>query len=413
MRILLVSAYFPPEIGAPANRAYEFALRWSRRGHAVQVLTGFPNHPTGEVPAPYRGKLWRLFLRESLEGAEILRCWLIPAPNRRAWQRLLNYGSFFVSSCLLGLGARRPQVVVATSPHLLTGLTGWWLSRAFRVPFVLEIRDLWPESLVASGVGRDSSLLIRGVGRLAAFLYARADRIVAVTEKIAVKVRYSWHMPAAKVAVIEHSVDGARFQPARPPGWSNGLADLNGHPVVSYIGTLGQAHGLTQLLEAAGRVGAEDPQVRFLLVGEGAEKDLLIEKANKGRLQNVRFLPKQPWEEIPRLINRSSLCVACLKPGETFKTVMPTKILEYLSCGKPVVLAGAGHAREILEASHGGITVEPGDVPGLAAAILKFTRDPALQQRCGEAGRRYVLERFSPETRSDSYLQLLEGLIRP
>ncbi len=408
-----MSAYFPPEIGAPANRAYEFARRWSRRGHSVQVLTGFPNHPTGEIPAPYRSKRWRFFLRESFEGVEILRCWLIPAPNRKAWERLLNYGSFFLSASTLGLLARRPQGVVATSPHLLTGLAGWWLSRAFRVPFVLEIRDLWPESLVASGVGRESSPLIRWVGRWAAFLYARADRIVAVTEEIAETIRASWHVPADRVTVIEHGVDGTRFQPERLPGWSDGLADLNGHPVVSYIGTLGQAHGLTQLLEAAAQVSVADPEIRFLLVGEGAEKDRLLEKARELRLQNVRFLPKQPWEEIPRIINRSTLCVACLKPGETFKTVMPTKILEYLSCGKPVALAGAGHARKVLEASHGGLAVEPGDVRALASAILQLARDPDLRQRCGEQGRRYVLERFSVEARADSYLQLLEGLIQP
>lgn len=157
MKILFVSAYFPPEVGAPAHRVYELARRWAAKGHWVEVLTGFPNHPTGVVPEPYRRRMARFWMREKIDGITVTRAWLYPAPNRKGWERMVNYSSFALSAGLLGPWLSRPEVVVATSPHLLVGLVGWWLSLLFRAPFVLEIRDLWPESLVASGMGREGS----------------------------------------------------------------------------------------------------------------------------------------------------------------------------------------------------------------------------------------------------------------
>lgn len=413
MKILLVSAYFPPEIGAPAARAYELARRWNRMGHSVRVLTGFPNHPTGEIPQPYRGKIWRLVLAEVTEGVRVMRVWLVPAPNRRALERILNYGSFFLSSSVTGPWLSRPDVVVATSPHLLAGLTGWWLSRLFRVPFVLEIRDLWPESLVASGVAGDSSWLIRSVGRLAGFLYRRADRIVSVTEPIAEAIRRRCQPHLPRIAVIEHGVDGERFRPMEAPGWPDPLEDLDGHPVVSYIGTLGQAHDLGNLLQAAEQVWNEEPGIRFLLLGEGAEKEHLIAECKRRGLKNVRFLSKQPWERMPEFINRSAICLVCLKPDQTFQTVMPTKMLEYLACGRPVVLAGQGHVRRVLEASGGGVAVDPGDPARLASSIVRLARDPSLRKRLGEQGRRYVLGRFSMDRQAASYADLLKETLSP
>ncbi len=411
MDILFVSAYFPPEIGAPANRVYELSRRWAARGHRVRVLTGFPNHPAGQVPEDYRRKMSRVILQESVDGIDVTRVWLCTAPNRTAWQRIANYTSFGISTGSLGLFLRKPSVVLATSPHLLTGLAGWWLARAFGIPFVLEIRDLWPESLTASGVSTEKSFLIRSLRRLARFLYDRADRLVAVTEAIAEVLEKDWRVPPERLRVLPHTVDGARFCPGDASPWPPGMEDLNGYPVVSYIGTLGQAHGLSTLLEAARSIASQEPALRLVLIGEGADKENLRARAAGHSSRNVRFIPQQPWSQIPKFIRRSALCVALLKPGEVFRTALPTKVLEYLACGKPVVLAADGHARRVLEESGGGQAVEPGNAQQLAQAILSLIRNPTLSRRYGEQGRRYVLEHFDPDRVARDYAALLQETV--
>src|SRR5271167_2664841 len=181
VKILYVSQYFPPEMGAPAARAAELSRHWAAAGHEVTVLTGFPNHPTGVVPPEYRSKFWRMVSREITDGVNVVRTWLLPLPNRKAHERMLNYSSFCVSAASTGLFLSRPDVVIATSPQLLVGLSGWWLARWKRVPFVFEVRDLWPESLAAVGMGSSDSLLHRVLAKIAGFLYRRSDRVVVVT----------------------------------------------------------------------------------------------------------------------------------------------------------------------------------------------------------------------------------------
>src|SRR6266568_1724905 len=158
-------------MGAPAARAAELSKYWAKAGHEVTVLTGFPNHPTGIVAPAYRAKLRRLVMRENVDGVNVVRTWLLPFPNGKAYERMLNYSSFCLSAAGTGMLISRPDVVIATSPQLLVGLSGCWLARWKRVPFIFEVRDLWPESLTAVGLGSDTSLLHRSLGRIAQFLY--------------------------------------------------------------------------------------------------------------------------------------------------------------------------------------------------------------------------------------------------
>ncbi|MGB0005676.1 MAG: glycosyltransferase, partial [Candidatus Sulfotelmatobacter sp.] len=178
MKILYISQYFPPEMGAPAARAVELSRHWVATGHDVTVLTGFPNHPTGVVPREYRDKFRRLVVHEQTDGIHVVRSWLLPFPNRKAYERILNYCSFCISAASTGIFLSRPDVVIATSPQLLVGLSGWFVARWKRVPFVFEVRDLWPESLTAVGMGDADSLLQRCLARIAGFLYQRSDRVV-------------------------------------------------------------------------------------------------------------------------------------------------------------------------------------------------------------------------------------------
>lgn len=372
MKLLYVSQYFPPEMGAPAARVYELSRKWVEAGHHVTVLTGFPNHPTGIVPEGYRRQMRRLTTRERVDGIEVVRTWLYPAPNRRPMERMLNYSSFCISACLRGLFLDRPDLVIATSPQLLVGLSGWWISHVKRCPFVFEVRDLWPESLLASGIGREDSALIGSLERLASFLYRQCDRIV-VTEVFKENLMVRRGLSADKIEVIENGVETELFSPEKDGTVLRKSYGLDGRFVVSYIGTIGYAHGLDIILQAARRFNQILPEAIFLLIGEGAEKEKLEGMVREERLGNIRFLPQQPRESIPLFINASDVCLVLLRKAELFTTVLPSKMLEFMACGRPVVLGVDGQARKILDEAHAGMYITPGDPEALVQAVWTST----------------------------------------
>src|SRR5262249_5490592 len=202
-------------MGAPAAGVHELGREWVRAGHQVTVLTAFPNHPDGRVPPAYRAPRRRGTMRETMDGVDVVRTWLYCAPNRRPVERILNYTSFFVSAVLRGLWLRRPDVVIGTSPQLLVGLAGWVLARWFRRPFVFEVRDLWPESLPASGISRVGSPLYRALDALAGFLYRAADLVVVTAGPLQSEI--AGRVPGARIAVVENGVDTELFGRATDP----------------------------------------------------------------------------------------------------------------------------------------------------------------------------------------------------
>ena len=334
-------------MGAPAARAAELANHWAEAGHEVSVLTGFPNHPTGVVPAEWRGRLRRLVYHEKFNSVDVFRTWLWPLPNRKAHERMRNYASFCVSAALRGLTLLQPDVIIASSPQLLVGLSGWWLAFTRQVPLVFEVRDLWPESLAAVGVGDEHSFLHIVLGAVANFLYERADRIVVVAPAFKDHLIQRWRVPAEKIEIVENGVETDLFSPASKAADHVVRQKLGVESkfVVCYIGTMGMAHGLETLLYAAQSLQASNPEVVFLLVGEGAEKDRIKGFAQSCRLTNIRFLDQQPRETIPALISASDACLVLLKKTDVFKTVIPTKMLEFMSCSRPVILGVDGQAR--------------------------------------------------------------------
>jgi colanic acid biosynthesis glycosyl transferase WcaI len=411
VKILYVSQYFPPEMGAPAGRASELARRWAEDGHDVTVLTGFPNHPTGRVPSEYCDEFRQFVTRERMDGVNVVRTWLWPLPNRRAYERILNYSSFCLSSALTGVFQSRPDVVIASSPQLLVGLSGWWLAFCKRVPFVFEVRDLWPESLSAVNAGSEESWLHRGLAKVARFLYRKANGIVVVTPAFKDHLIRRWQTPADKISVIENGVETSLF---RPQGTNPDLRrDLgaDGKFVVSYIGTMGMAHGLELIVEAATRMQHTSPEVLFLLVGEGAEKESIQSLASSRGLANLRFVGQQPREKIPEYIAASDVCLALLKKAELFKTVIPTKMLEFMSCARPVILGVEGQAQKIVVEAQAGICIEPESVDELVRAVTRLAVDPELRESLGRNGRRYVQQRFSRRSTAKAYLEVLENLL--
>ncbi len=413
MKILYVSQYFPPEMGAPAARVAELAGHWAQAGHEVSVLTGFPNHPTGVVPAEWRARLRRLIYHEKVGGVNVFRTWLWPLPNRKSHERMRNYASFCVSAALRGLVLPRPDVIIASSPQLLVGLSGWCLAFARQVPFVFEVRDLWPESLVAVGVGHEDSLLHRSLAAIAGFLYRRSDRIVVVTPAFKEHLIRYWHVPAEKIDVVENGVETDLFTPATAEGNQTLRRQLgvDSNFLACYIGTLGNAHGLETLLDSASQLQRQNSSVVFLLVGEGAEKERIKALAQSRALSNVRFLDQQPREQIPAYSSAADACLVLLKKTEVFKTVIPTKLLEFMSCARPVILGVDGQARQIVEQAGCGVAIEPENATALTAAIQQLAANRSLGDALGQKGREFILQNFSRAQTAEKYLSVLHRLV--
>jgi len=411
MKILYVSQYFPPEMGAPAGRAAELSRFWVEDGHEVTVLTGFPNHPTGVVPSEYRRKFRRLVSRENLDGVNVVRTWLFPFPNRKAYERMLNYSSFCVSSATTGIFLDQPDLVIATSPQLLVGLSGWWLARWKQVPFVFEVRDLWPESLTAVGMSSGNSLLYRSLARIAGFLYRNCDRVVVVTPAFKDYLVEHWRVPEEKILVVENGVDVSLYR--KLPASIALRRELGAEEkfIVSYIGTMGNAHGLETLLEAAALLRERAPEVLFLLVGEGADKERIVSFARSCKLNNLRFVGQQPREKIPAYISASDACLVLLKRSDVFKTVLPTKMLEFMACARPVILGVDGYARKVMEQANAGIFIQPENPTELVEAVVRLAADPGLRETLGRNGRQHVLQHFSRQHTARTYLDILHDLL--
>jgi glycosyltransferase involved in cell wall biosynthesis len=294
---------------------------------------------------------------------------------------------------------------------LLVGLSGWWLARCNAVPFVFEVRDLWPESLAAVGVSSQTSALHRSLAKVAGFLYRSCDRLVVVTPAFKEYLVEHWRVPEEKIFVVENGVETSLFSRLTPNAALRRTLGAEGKFVVSYIGTMGNAHGLETLLEAAALLRQRAPEVLFLLVGEGAEKARIVSLAHSRGLTNVRFVGQQPREKIPAYITASDACLVLLKKSELFKTVLPTKLLEFMSCARPVILGVDGHARRVMEQANAGISIPPEDSLALAEAVIRLAADPALRESLGRNGRQHVLQYFSRQQTARVYLDVLQNLL--
>jgi colanic acid biosynthesis glycosyl transferase WcaI len=413
MKILYITQYFPPEMGAPAARTAELAQHWGEAGHDVSILTGFPNHPTGVVPLEWRSRFHRLAYREKTGRVQVFRTWLWPLPNRKAHERMRNYASFCLSAALRGLGVPRPDVIIATSPQILVGLSGWWLGFTKRVPFVFEVRDLWPESLIAVGAGDGHSLLHKSLSGLADFLYQRSEHIVVVSPAFKEHLMKYRDVPSGKISIVQNGVETSLFAPS--------TADANhrlrqrigaeGKFLVCYVGTMGWAHGLDTLLDAATQLQTQSPNVLFVLIGEGADKERIKSISQSRRLNNLSFFEQQPRDSIPGFISASDACLVLLKKADVFKTVIPTKMLEFMSCARPVILGVDGQARQMVEDAGAGIVIEPESSVALAQAIGQLVANPELGHALGQRGREYILRNHSRRQTADCYLRVLEELL--
>ena len=408
MRILYLTQYFTPEMGAPSVRVHELSRQWVELRHEVTVLTGFPNHPTGRVYPGYRARIWQLVSVEHIDGIRVVRTWLWPRPNRRAWERIVVAASFMVSACITGMVLPRFDVVIATSPQFLVGVSGWWRKLTRGTPLVFEVRDLWPESIVGVGMSDEDSLFVRSLDRVARFLYRHSDRVVVVNDAMRAYLERERHVPAGKLDVVPPGVDTATFVPVEDAASVRSRWGTEGRFAVSYVGTHGLAHDLEVVLDAADTLRERAPDVLFLLVGEGAEKARLVQVAEGRNLANVRFLPQQPLSEVPGILAASDVCLATLRPSPVFATAIPTKLLEYMACSKPIVSNVPGEAARLLAESGAGRTVPPGDPAALADAVLALRGDPAARAEMGRRGVEYVRLHRTWARQAERYLGVLD-----
>jgi glycosyltransferase involved in cell wall biosynthesis len=407
LRILFLTHYFPPEGNAPATRVFELSRRWVNKGHRVTVITGAPNVPDGKVYEGYRNRLWQT---EEMAGIHVIRVWTYLAANQGTLRRIANYLSFMLSAALAGCLTPKPDLIIATSPQFFCGWVGAFLARLRRRPFILEIRDLWPESIKVVGALRNPRLLAF-LEWLEQRLYAAADHIVTVGWGYHQRLRERG-APVPKLSVIPNGVDGVQFA-AHPTGASiRERYGLNGNFVCSYIGTAGLACGLDVVLRAAAKLNQRQAaRVRFLIVGDGALLAKLRTGVQSAGLRNVVFTGRQPKEAMPEFLAASDACLVHLNRRELFTTVMPSKIFDALGMCRPVILGVEGFAADFIRRSGGGICIEPDNEDELISAIDRLSSDPVWARSMGQAGHDYVIKHFDRDDLAQQYLDRIQALL--
>ncbi len=402
MHILLIHQAFTALDEPGGTRHHELARYLVTRGHRLTVIASPVSYLTGEAR---HGRIPWVERQEDESGIAILRTYTYPALHRSFVHRVFSFFSFMFSSFLIGFGVRDVDLVWGTSPPIFQGATAWALARLKGVPFLFEVRDLWPAFAVAVGVLRNK-VLIRASEWLERFLYRRANLVVVNSPGFVdhVQARGAW-----QVTLVPNGSDTAMFDPRLDGDSFRAAHDLQGRFLVMYAGAHGMSNDLAVVLEAAALID-DQPDIAIVLLGAGKEKPALIAMAQAMGLSNLHFLPPVPKGEMPRALAAADACIAILKPIEMYKTVYPNKVFDYMAAGRPVILAIDGVIRQVVEVAGSGVYVPPGDAKALANAIRELAANPAMRQSMGLAGRRCVEEAFSRELLAEKMAEIIEEM---
>lgn len=403
MNIMFLTQYFPPEIGAPQNRIFEFAKRLKKNGHDITVLTAMPNYPKGEIYDGYEGKK---FLTEDMDGLRVIRTGIYVTKSTSFIKRLMNYFSFTLSSVFKGAKGidKKIDAIVVESPPLFLGWSGYRLSKRLNAKYVFNISDLWPESAVRLGV-LHNKLMIKLSVWLEEFCYKKADIITGQTMGIVENISKRGFND--KTYLVTNGVDLKLFGKDKVNKEFICENSLEGKFVVGYAGIHGLAQGLSSIIKAADILKNYD-DIRFVFIGEGPEKAELIALKEGLGLNNILFLGMQLKKNMPGIVSSFSCAVVPLKKLDLFKGALPSKIFEALASNVPIVLSVEGEAQGLIEEANAGICVEPENEKGIAAAILKLYKEPELRKEMGENGRNYIEEHFDREKITRRFEEILK-----
>ncbi|MCA1909020.1 MAG: glycosyltransferase family 4 protein [Magnetospirillum sp.] len=405
MKILFLTENFPPETNAAATRVYERALYWVKAGHQVTILTCAPNFPQGKLFDGWKNS-WRQV--QMMDGLRVVRVKTYISANEGFAKRTLDFVSFMVTAFGAGLFEDRPDVVISTSPQFFAAIGGWALGAVRRVPFVFELGDLWPRSITAVGAMKQSPV-IRALEKLELFLYRRSAAVIALTHAFKDDLKRRAIDPR-KVAVVINGVDLPRYAP-RPR--DQDLAEqwgLAGKFVLGYVGTHGMAHGLVNVLDAAEHL-RDDDRIRFLFVGAGAERQMLMDEAVRRQLPNVVFQGMQPKEMMPRIWSLCDVALVHLKDDPAFAEVIPSKIFEAMGMGLPLLLVSPeGEASRILAADQAGLWVPAAQPQALADTARHLAADDAVRAGLATASLA-AAPRHSREYQAKRYMDVLDLVV--
>ena len=398
MHILFLSDNFNPEVNAPAARTYEHCREWVRLGHEVTVITCVPNFPNGRVFEGFKNKLWQI---EYIDGIRVLRVWSYIAPNQGFKRRLLDFLSFMISSFIAAFFVRNVNVLIGTSPQFFTVVSAFSIAKLKRVPFVFELRDLWPASIRALGAVRESALL-RLMDKLEIFLYQRATIIISVTHAFKNNL-IERGISASKIKVVTNGVARDFFCSDIDRNKPTQNTDFHDTFMVGYIGTIGLAHCLETLVHAAEYLTSHHPQEKVLIfiVGDGANKKKLVDIVDRLNLKNIVFWDSVSRAEVAKYWAMCNASIIHLKKDKLFETVIPSKLFESLAVGVPTVLGVSGESAELVRSTNTGIIIEPENHIALAKAILKLKGNPELlnsmRKNCILAAKSYQRENLAKQ----------------
>jgi len=386
LRILILTQYFPPEIGGPQTRLASMTLELRRLGHDVEVVTGLPNYPRGKFFPGYGGRFYR---RELLAGVVVHRLWLYPAMGGGI-ARMLNYASFAATSLFGLMRAKKPDFIFIESPPLFLALSGYFAGRLRGVPFILNVADLWPDAIVEGRFLQDG-FLVRCMEAIEKWSYRKAAYVNAVTEGIRDRLLQQKAVPREKVLFLPNGVDAIRYQPRSEDLALKRKLGLDGKKIVLWAGTLGYAHGLDHVLQAA-KLLKDRAEIHFLFVGDGSARPDLQTLAQELQLCNVTFRDPVPPEQLSPYFSIAECGLASLLDLPIHDGARPSKIFPVLASGKPLIFAGKGETARLVRQAGAGIVVAPGDSQALADAVLQIVENPEAARMLGKQGREFVEE---------------------
>ncbi len=411
MKILVIHQYYLLDGFPGGSRFNEFSRLWSEAGHEVTVVAGNLDYTTGVSPEKYRGR----WLVEEQDGpVRVIRCHVPRTYSKSNAGRMWAFFGFTLSSMTAVLKATRPDVIIATSPPLLTCIPGWIAARLRfrRTPMVFEVRDLWPETAVTAGVLSANSALTRFLYLMEAWAYRSADRVNVLTPAFREDIANRGLLPREGIDFVPNGADVQAFAPGSREGEVRQRFGFGEKFVAMYTGAHGRANAIHQLVDAADSL-RDRPDVLIVTVGDGPERPRCEALAKQRGLTNIRFLGPQPKSEMPAFVNACDAGLAVLQNNPTFRTVYPNKVFDYMACERPTVLAIDGVARSLVcDDAQAGVFAEPENGPAIAAAIVGLADDRAAGERMGKSGRAWVLKNATRESLAQQYLEVMERLVR-